>query len=147
MTKYLCLLFVLSAVVFSQTETHKWEKEKTDYGIEPALRKEYEINVSSFSTLFVSTAQVTYYKLFSEYDGDNCPFHPSCSAFFVDAVRETNLLQGALMFADRFTRDTNYFKDFQSYPIHKSGQFYDPVYKYELYSVDKLVELEQSDNE
>ena len=147
MNKFLFIFFFFSLIISAQPETYKWEKEKTDYKIEYVLQKKHQINSSSFSTLIVSGMQFTYYKLFSEYDGDNCPFYPSCSAFFVDAVEETNIIQGALMFADRFTRDTNFFKGLQSYPVHRNGKFYDPAYKYALHPVEELVELEMSNDE
>jgi putative component of membrane protein insertase Oxa1/YidC/SpoIIIJ protein YidD len=147
MNKFLFILFVLPLIISAQPETYKWQKEKTDYKIEGVLQKKHRVDSSSFSTLIVSGFQFAYYKLFSDYDGDNCPFYPSCSAFFVDAVEETNIIQGALMFADRFTRDTNFFKGLQSYQVHKNGKFYDPAYKYTLGSVDKLIELEISNDE
>ena len=147
MNKFFLLLAIFIFTSFAQTETHKWENEKADYQLEQLPQKEYNINTSSVSSLLVSSAQVVYYGLFSEYDGDNCPFYPSCSTFFVEAVDETNVLQGSLMFADRFTRDLNFFKNFNSYPIHKTGKFYDPVYKYAFHSVGKTVELEKFDND
>ncbi len=68
----------------------------------------------------------------SDHDGDNCPFYPTCSEFFVQAVRETNFFQGFFMFADRFTRDTNLLKGMKHYPLHVSERFYDPVCNYKL---------------
>ena len=127
---FLFLVTFLSA----QTETQKWTEKEVDFRIQQTRQKEYIINSSDISTLLISTARITYYKIFSDYDGDNCPFHPSCSAFFVKAVEQTNLVQGSLMFADRFTRDLNFFKSLDSYPIHSSGKFHDPVDKYILSS-------------
>ncbi len=144
MSKCFFLIFLFVATLYSQVETHKWKAEEVDFRIKQPLQKEYNLITSDISSLLISSAQITYYKLFSEYDGDNCPFHPSCSAFFVQSVAQTNILKGSLMFADRFSRDINFFKGFSSYPIHKTGKFYDPVYKYAFHSVDKIVELEKS---
>lgn len=144
MIRYFLLLTIFTAAFFAQVETRKWKAQKVDYQLEQLHQKETKINTSGFSTLLVSSAQVAYYKLFSDYDGDNCPFYPSCSTFFVQAVDETNIIKGSLMFADRFTRDLNFFKSFNSYPIHKTGQFYDPVYKYVFHSVEEIVRLEKS---
>lgn len=130
MSKYFLLLLIFCCASFAQTETQRWKAEKNDYRLDEIKEKDASINTSDIPTTFVSVLQVTYYKLFSDYDGDNCPFHPSCSAFFVEAVDTTNTLQGSLMFADRFTRDLNFFKTLNSYPIHKSGKFYDPAHKY-----------------
>lgn len=146
MSKYfLILLFLLP--LYSQIETQKWQAKEVDFNIEQLPEKEYNLVTSDISSLLISSAQIAYYKLFSEYDGDNCPFYPSCSAFFVESVRETNLITGSLMFADRFTRDLNLFKSYQSYPMHSMGKFYDPVYKYAFYSAKEIVELEQSSHE
>jgi len=141
MIKHFLLLTVFFISTFAQVENYKWETKNENYQLEQLPEKEYQISTSGFSQLLISSAQVTYYKLFSEYDGDNCPFYPSCSTFFVDAVEETNIIQGSLMFADRFTRDLNFFKSFSSYPLDNTGKFYDPVYKYALYSVVKIAEL------
>lgn len=130
MSKYFLIILFLVAATYAQVETEKWGTTKVDYRLQTPPDKTAEINTGSISDLFISSAQVTYYKLFSEYDGDNCPFHPSCSAFFVESVETTNLLHGALMFADRFTRDTNFFKGFDDYPLHSTGKFYDPASKY-----------------
>ena len=135
MPKFIVLYLWILISLFGQTETHKWGKVKTDYRIPLPNEKEVEIKTDNVSNLLISTAQTVYYKLISEHDGDNCPFYPSCSVFFVEAVEETNFLQGSLMFADRFTRDMNFFKTFNSYPLHKSGKFYDPVYKYAFLSL------------
>ncbi len=143
MYKYFILIFVFSLLLTAQTEKYRWEETKVDYRINHPDQRVLKIKSPDIPTFLVSTAQVMYYKLFSEYDGDNCPFYPSCSSFFVDAVEQTNILQGSLIFADRFTRDTNFFKSFHSYPIHSSGKFYDPAYKYTLHSVDEIVNYEK----
>ncbi|HET55654.1 MAG TPA: membrane protein insertion efficiency factor YidD [Ignavibacteria bacterium] len=141
------IIFLFPLLLFGQVETNKWQTHKIDYQLSVPQKKEYILNTANLSTVVISSAQIVYYSLFSEYDGDNCPFHPSCSAFFVEAVERTNILQGSLMFADRFTRDMNFFKGYHSYSIHSTGKFFDPVYNYELLPTKNLVELKKSENE
>jgi putative component of membrane protein insertase Oxa1/YidC/SpoIIIJ protein YidD len=73
-----------------------------------------------------------YWFFISGVDGDNCPFQPSCSSFFVESVKETNLIQGILMFADRFTRDINFYKREEHYPRAGNGRYFDPASLYTL---------------
>lgn len=130
MIKFLLTLLCFSSLSIAQIETHKWEAKRVDYLLQTDERKLTSVQTNNVSTFFVSSTQVIYHKLFSEYDGDNCPFYPSCSTFFVHAVDSSNVIIGSLLFADRFTRDLNFFKGFESYPIHKSGKFHDSVEKY-----------------
>jgi putative component of membrane protein insertase Oxa1/YidC/SpoIIIJ protein YidD len=74
----------------------------------------------------------TYWIFISDLDGDNCPFHPSCSSFFLESIEETNLIQGTLMFFDRFTRDSNPVNREEHYPVYKNYRFYDPPKLYTL---------------
>jgi len=70
-------------------------------------------------------------------DGENCPFNPSCSGFLIEAIKETNLPQGTLMFFDRFTRDLNIFGRMNHYPRYGALHLYDPVDLYTL-NEDKI---------
>ena len=133
------LIFLFAGLIYAQTETVKWNKTETDYSLETPAGKDYNIDRTGVSSFIFSSLQTSYYFLISEYDGDNCPFHPSCSHFFVDAVKETNIVQGALMFADRFTRDINFFKGFNSYPVDETGRFYDPACNYTLNYNDIII--------
>lgn len=131
MFKILFFLFVLISIT-AQPETGRWTKKEIDYRFEIPQSKSHRIDNSSISTLLASTAQTTYYFLISEHDGDNCPFYPSCSAFFVQSVKEYNFIKAFFMFGDRFTRDLNYLKGLKKYPLHSSGKFYDPPCNYSL---------------
>ena len=84
--------------------------------------------------IMLSSLRNIYYFFISDLDGDNCPFYPTCSAFFIQSIKETDLFIGGLMFADRFTRDLNLLKGINHYPIKKSGKFFDPPYNYTLNS-------------
>ena len=144
----LILLFILfTGIVSAQTDWVKWEKAEIDYEIPAYPQQPYSIDDSGVGSVILSGLQTTYSFLISDVDGDNCPFYPTCSAFYVHSLQETNIFQGTLMFADRFTRDSNLFKSKTHYPFHSSGRYYDPTYNYYLdqnkvhfYSRDKLVE-------
>jgi len=144
---FLTIIFITAVNLSAQIETYKWQPHEVDYRLNIPVAKEYKIITSNFSTILISFGQAAYYSVFSEYDGDNCPFHPSCSSFFVESVERTNIVEGSLMFADRFTRDINFFKGYHSYPLHSTGRFYDPVYKYELLPLTELIELIKSEND
>jgi len=128
--KNIVIILMLSSLLKAQTDWIKWGKNEATYSIK--LEKNYaETKIDSKNNLIVHLKN--FYSFFiSDYDGDNCPFSPSCSEFFVQAVRETNLIKGTLMFVDRFTRDINFFKGTLHYPRIKNGKFYDPVNNYTL---------------
>lgn len=126
-------LFVVSSI--AQTDWQRWEKSEPSYIKETInLKRDYSYQNNSLSYIFSKTLINAYWILISEVDGDNCPFHPSCSSFLVESVHETNLIQGALMFFDRFTRDSNPVGREEHYPIYKEYRFYDPP---TLYTLDK----------
>jgi putative component of membrane protein insertase Oxa1/YidC/SpoIIIJ protein YidD len=133
--KYFYIIFVLlffSTNLFSQTDWKKWGKAKTDYTLKNTYRhRNYNFDSDNAGNFVVKSFANVYWFFVSDLDGDNCPFRPSCSAFFVEAVRETNIFLGTLMFFDRFTRDTNIFKE-GKYPREKSGYYYDPSSLYTL---------------
>jgi putative component of membrane protein insertase Oxa1/YidC/SpoIIIJ protein YidD len=127
------LIFFLSSSAFSQYEKVIWEKADISYRNDIQLKKrEYSYESRDTFNLVLKTAINAYRVLVSDLDGDNCPFHPSCSAFFLEAVNETDFIQGILMFFDRFTRDASFIGRSNRYPKHKSGKLYDPVYSYKL---------------
>ncbi len=118
------ILILLTGISFAQTDFTQWQPQKISY-----VKNENSVNQAS-SNSKLSFAKDIYKFLISDHDGDNCPFHPTCSQFFVEAAGKTNFFQGMLMFTDRFTRDANLYKT--KYTIHKSGRFYDPVENYLL---------------
>ena len=133
--KYFYIIFLLlffSTNLFSQTDWKKWGKAKIDYILKDNYRhRDYNFNSNNAGKFVVKSFINAYWFFVSDLDGDNCPFRPSCSAFFLDAVKETNIFQGTLMFFDRFTRDTNIFKE-GKYPLEKLGYYYDPSSLYTL---------------
>lgn len=133
--KKLFLLVLLYGFIstYSQTDWVKWEKADLSYKkINEYTKRNYSISGESFSEIAVRSMTAAYWFFISDVDGDNCPFSPSCSNFFVKAVKETNLPQGMLMFFDRFTRDLNIFNRDNKYPRIGSVHYYDPVYLYTL---------------
>ncbi|HSP89158.1 MAG TPA: membrane protein insertion efficiency factor YidD [Ignavibacteriaceae bacterium] len=129
-------LFV-SSNLFAQGDWKKWDKKEFDYRLkENSRNRDYSFDSDNPGEFVLKSFANGYWFFFSDVDGDNCPFRPSCSAYLLDAVQETNIFQGSLMFFDRFTRDLNLFKK-GNYPKTKTGRYYDPVYLYTL-SEDKI---------
>ena len=122
--------------MFCQTDWVKWEKAEYDYRKSNDFRhRDYSYdNDSTASQYVVKTTANAYWYFVSDLDGENCPFRPSCSAFFVESSKQTNIFQGTLMFFDRFTRDLNIYKRHEHYPRVRDGFFYDPV---SLYTLDE----------
>jgi putative component of membrane protein insertase Oxa1/YidC/SpoIIIJ protein YidD len=136
------LLFTIN--IFSQTDGlrqyqdttdwQKWGKANFTYQLQKPSTTEqrnYSLKGENLGGTILRSFADAYWFFISDVDGDNCSFNPTCSNFFVQAVKRTNILQGTLMFADRFTRDLNLFK-LNHYPRVEDGHFYDPVSLYTL---------------
>ena len=132
--KYFLIILIFSSVLLcAQTETQRWGKADISYQIKsPYTERSYGIEKGSVTDMFVSSFTHAYWIFISDVDGDNCPFNPSCSSFFVESVKETNIFQGTLMFADRLTRDTNFFNRQYHYPFAANGRLYDVPSNYKL---------------
>jgi putative component of membrane protein insertase Oxa1/YidC/SpoIIIJ protein YidD len=127
---------MFSVSIFSQADWEKWEKTEISYEIKSGNPEKGYSFSSETVPEFAARSLTNFYQFFiSDADGDNCPFHPSCSNFMVESVRETNIFQGALMFADRFTRDINFVNRESHYPRTIGGRFYDPPKNYSLKNV------------
>jgi len=122
----------VQSMVLAQTDWTRWEAKSVSYEIKSEKDLQPVVSVSGTLGKLISAVRSVYKFFISDLDGDNCPFYPSCSQFYVDAVNETNLIKGTLMFIDRFTRDINFFKGLNSYPLHSTGKFFDPAYNYIL---------------
>ena len=128
---FVLLLFFCFSNAYSQTDWVKWEKAELIYSKENEhLKRDYSISGESFSEAALNSLASAYWFFISDLDGDNCPFRPSCSNFFVGAVKQTNLPQGVLIFFDRFTRDLNIFSRANKYPRFGAKYYYDPVSLY-----------------
>lgn len=125
-------------ILFSQTDWERWGKADFSYEIHnDKTQRNYTINGDNAGQIILKTAALGYWFFISDVDGDNCPFSPTCSSFFLQSVKETNIVQGTLMFSDRFTRDMNIIGRLSHYPIAKNKHFYDPPTLYTL-NKDKI---------
>jgi putative component of membrane protein insertase Oxa1/YidC/SpoIIIJ protein YidD len=116
-----------------QGEHQRWEKRQNLYQSANSFTDSQIIRQDEESkSLGLLKAALTLYKTFvSNVDGDRCPFYPSCSSFFIHAVRKTDFLEGTLLFADRFTRDANIYDRYGRYPFSRELiRFIDPVDRY-----------------
>lgn len=129
----LILFFLFAVSSVAQTDWQRWEKAEINY-LKSSVSSERDFSYSNSNPtyLFSKTLINTYWLLISDLDGDNCPFHPSCSSFLIQSIQETNLFQGTIMFFDRFTRDSNPVNREQHYPIYKNYRYYDPPALYSL---------------
>lgn len=118
----------------AQSDWEKWGGQQASYELKTQNKHDYSIDNSNFGMILLSAVRDLYYFFISDLDGDNCAFSPSCSAFFIQAVKETSIIKGTLMFADRFTRDMNFFKGGGNYPLLPSKKYYDPANNYTLNS-------------
>ncbi|HCY74805.1 MAG TPA: hypothetical protein DHV28_02705 [Ignavibacteriales bacterium] len=132
--KYLLILFfILQLIIYPQTDWVRWEKSDPTYQLKNSfIEREYDLSIESVSDIIVKPIINAYWFFVSDVDGANCPFQPSCSGFLVQSIRETNPVQGILMFFDRFTRDTNIFGRQDHYPKFDSRHYYDPISLYTL---------------
>jgi putative component of membrane protein insertase Oxa1/YidC/SpoIIIJ protein YidD len=128
------LFTILSVSSPAQTDWVKWEGKQTSYEIQKNIFSFPKVHNESFGLKIISFFRDTYSTLISDLDGDNCPFFPSCSHFFIESLNEVGIFKGSLMFSDRFIRDLNFFKAKNLYPKHISGKYSDPVINYTLNS-------------
>ncbi|HOJ18032.1 MAG: membrane protein insertion efficiency factor YidD [Ignavibacteriales bacterium] len=129
--RIILLIVLIQTIAHPQVDWERWGKKEIDYRKESFSKsRDYSFDGLGVTETILKGALISYWTFFSDIDGDNCPFEPSCSAFFIDAVKTTNLIEGALLFFDRFARDTNPFNRRKYYRIVKSGRFYDPIGNY-----------------
>ncbi len=132
---FLILILFFQITILCQTDWVRWEKSEPSYQKKDNfIERDYDISINSISDLLIKPVFNAYWFFISDVDGANCPFQPSCSAFLMQSIKQTNLLQGTLMFFDRFTRDTNFLNRSQHYPYYDELHFYDPVNNYTLNS-------------
>lgn len=129
-----CFLSVLifSCSLYAQTDWQRWQKSEINYVVKiDNSERSYSLRADDPFEFLLKTSAVTYWFFVSDLDGDNCPFDPSCSSFFLAAVKTSNIVEGTLMFADRFTRDFNVFNR-NDYRVTRFGRLADPAEKYLL---------------
>ena len=129
----LLFLFLISSSAFSQLDQFKWKKAFISYEKPSEFRsREYSFDSENPFDFIIKSFVNTYWFFISDVDGDNCPFRPSCSSFYMQSINETDIFQASMMFFDRFTRDMNITKALNHYPRVKSGYYYDPPQNYTL---------------
>lgn len=126
------ILFFIASILFAQQDFTRWKKRTPDYQKRIFSVEEQSSATDNIFSLILGNAQKVYKVLISDVDGENCPFYPSCSKFYVQSVRQTNILKGTLMFFDRFTRDMNIFRNRNNYDEIANGKLFDPVTNYML---------------
>lgn len=129
MIKYILIFFFFIATFLqAQTDWERWEKKEVSYQkISHQTERDYTLEGVNIFEKSIKVFVNSYWILFSNVDGDNCPFNPSCSNFFYQSLKRTNPIKAILMFTDRFTRDTNPFNRYKSYPVDANGNLYDPI--------------------
>jgi uncharacterized protein len=68
-----------------------------------------------------------YRKRISPIGASRCGFHPTCSAFGLQAVREKGALLGVIMTCDRLTRCNIFKGPGPDYLLLPDGRLFDPV--------------------
>jgi len=129
----LIIVSVFTLTVSAQTDWVKWGKAEVSYEKPNRFNhRDYSFKEKTVPEIAVKALANAYWFFISDLDGDNCPFSPTCSSFLIQSVKATNLVQGTLMFFDRFTRDYNIVERNKHYPRVKDGHYYDPVSLYTL---------------
>jgi len=137
--KIVWLILVFSFSLFAQTDWQRWQRTEINYSeTVNDSKRSYSLHADDPFEFLLKTAAVTYWFFISDVDGDNCPFDPSCSSFFLESVKASNIIEGTLMFADRFTRDFNVLNR-SDYRVTRKGRLADPPEKYLLTTVRSKV--------
>lgn len=134
-SKLIAFLFLLltPTSVFCQVENLKWQKSDISYEKQIHTNKRnYSFESDNTGEFLAKSIANAYWFFISDADGDNCTFRPTCSAFLIQSIKETNIFQASLMFFDRFTRDMNIVKSHNHYPRVSAGYYYDPPNNYRL---------------
>ncbi len=127
------ILILSSTYLWAQTDWVRWGKADYSYQQkDPSFERNYSIDSQNLGRAALKSFADAYWILISDVDGDNCSFSPTCSNFFVQSVEKTNIVQGTLMFFDRFTRDMDIFGKLGQYPRVPDGHYYDPISLYTL---------------
>jgi hypothetical protein len=129
----LTVILYSSAKTYAQTDWVKWGKADYNYQVNsPVSQRDFSFDLSNPGRFILKSFANVYWLFISDVDGDNCSFNPTCSAFFIQSVEKTNIVQGTLMFFDRFTRDMDIFGKMNHYPRVPDGHLFDPPNLYIL---------------
>jgi len=126
-------LNVFTSSTYCQLDNLKWQKADLSYEKQTHhSKRDYSFEAENANEFLTKSLTNTYWFFISDFDGDNCPFRPTCSSFLLQSAKETNIFQASLMFFDRFTRDMNIAKGHDHYPRAIDGYYYDPPQNYTL---------------
>jgi len=134
--KLLLIIVLLGSLSFTQ-EKERWGKNENPYIMKKVIPEtsEYKFSGDNAGSILINSFVSLYWFFISDQDGDRCPFHPTCSHFFLESVKKTDLFQGSMMTADRLTRDMNIFGRRIKYKYINNNRFFDPP---ELYTLNKI---------
>lgn len=112
----------ISATAYCSAETMK-APPKTAHHVQSGVQA---FEPSLVRQVFLG-AIVFYRHFISPTSGNRCGFHPTCSTFGHQAIKEHGPVKGVMMTADRLTR-CNFFKEPDSdYYLLPNGKLFDPV--------------------
>lgn len=116
--------------MISQVDFIRWEKSDNYLLIESrnSLAESFETKNINKKQSFIDVLLKVYKYSFSNFDGDNCSFYPSCSEFLAESFNLTNPLVSILLFFDRLSRDTNIF--FKGDYVIINNRYFDPPSDY-----------------
>lgn len=123
----LLLLCFVSVFGWSQTVSKPGRLKSL---FQPAPREKSSLYLRQSSNELEGTAALLFigYKTFvSSQDMANCVFHPSCSAYAMQAIQKENPFKAYLKIFDRLTRCHPMIKQGQYIQNKKTGLYHDPV--------------------
>lgn len=120
-----CLL--LSLNLSAQTQVARMDPRDFLSHNHPVDRERYRIQPDANELIFFMNILFSGYKfIFSSQDNSSCTFHPSCSVYAVESMRQLGLVRGALAAFDRLSRCNGLSPEW--YKIdRKTGLLIDPV--------------------
>jgi uncharacterized protein len=130
---FLLIILFTSLNLYAQIENSKWGKADYSYQLPDRFEhRDFSFDEKNPKRFVLKSVLNAYWFFISDVDGNNCSFSPTCSHFFLLSVKKTNIIQGSLMFFDRFTRDMDIFGKVNHYPYAQNGHYYDPPSLYML---------------
>lgn len=122
-----CFLVVISSKGQVILENDFSDFEKYQIGNSVPKPDYDEIKQTSNTYGLVFTGLFLFYKKFmSSQDSGNCPFHISCSEYFIKSVHYKGVFTGVLNGMDRYTRCNGF--NMEIYKLnHKTHRFDDPL--------------------
>lgn len=124
---FFLIAFFLSIIqIYGQQENFVWQK------IDNPFLKLLQVEESKKNELNESFFYIFYKNFISKYDGDNCPFSETCSAFFANLYRKENFFYAFFLTIDRSLRELNIFELRTKYGSAngKQKKLVDPHYLY-----------------